>query len=80
MENLEESLKSMKQEKAKAKSAFMRAIKQLLEFVEEPNRRQVRYGQAKLDNAQERAMKITSALSEHYQLQKNGKASQKTNW
>ena len=42
VEDLEESLESLKQEKAKAKSAFTRARKQLLELVEEmdlPSRR-----------------------------------------
>ena len=80
MENLEDSLESLKQEKATAKSAFTRARKQLLELVEETDllsRSQVRDGQAKLDNAQERALKIMTALSEHYQWQKNGKARQK---
>ena len=41
------------------------------------SRSQVRDGQAKLDNEQERALKIMTALSEHYQWQKNGKARQK---
>ena len=80
MENLEESLESLKQEKVKSKSAFTRARKQLLELVEEtdvPSRSQVRDGLAKLDNEQERALKIMTALSEHYQWQKNGKARQK---
>ena len=66
VEDLEESLESLKQEKAKAKSAFTRARKQLLELVEEmdlPSRRQVRDGQAKLDSTQERALKIMIALS-----------------
>ena len=57
----------------------MRARKQLMELVEEtdlPNRRQVQDGQAKLDNAQERALKIMTALSELYQWQENGKARQ----
>ena len=80
VEDLEESLESLKQEKAKAKSAFTRARKQLLELVEEmdlPSRRQVRDGQAKLDNTQEKALKIMIALSMHYQWQKNGRARQK---
>ena len=80
VEDLEESLESLKQEKAKAKSAFTRARKQLLELVEEmdlPSRRQVRDGQAKLDSTQDRALKIMIALSEHYQWQKNGRARQK---
>ena len=80
MENLEESLESLKQEKVKAKSAFARGRKQLLELVEEmdlPSRRQVRDGQVKLDNTQERALKIMIALSEHYQWQKNRTARQK---
>ena len=77
MENLEESLESLKQEKAKSKSAFTRARKQFLELVEEtdlPNKSHVRDGQVKLDNAQERALKIMTELSEHYQWQKNGEA------
>ena len=41
------------------------------------SRRQVPDGQAKLDNTQERALKIIIALSEHYQWQKNGRARQK---
>lgn len=60
--------------------AFTHARKQLLEFVEEmdlPNRHQVREGQAKLDNRQERALKIMIALSDYYQWQKNGRARQK---
>ncbi|XP_065052042.1 uncharacterized protein LOC135681473 [Rhopilema esculentum] len=80
VEDLEEKLESLKQEKAKAKSAFTRARKQLLELVEEmdlPNRHQVRDGQTKLDSTQERALKIMIALSEHYQWQKNGTARQK---
>ena len=80
VENLEESLESLKQEKAKAKSAFTRARKQLLELVEEMDllsRRQVRDGQAKLDSTQEMALKIMIALSEHCQCQKNGRARQK---
>ena len=51
VEDLEENLESLKQEKAKAKSAFTRARKQLLQLVEEmdfPSRRQVQDGQAKL--------------------------------
>ena len=70
VDELEESLESLKREKAKAKSALTRARKQLLELVEEMDllsRRQVRDGQAKLDNTQERALKIIIALSEHYQ-------------
>ena len=80
VEDLEESLESLKQEKAKEKSEFTRARKQLLEMVEEmdlQSRLQVRDGEAKLDNAQERALKIMIALSEHYQWQKNGTARQK---
>ena len=80
VEDLEESLESLKQEKAKAKSAFTQARNQLLELVEEmdlPSRRQVQDGQAKLDNTQERALTIMIALSEHYQWQKNGRARQK---
>ena len=42
-----------------------------------PSRRQVPDGQAKLDNTQERALKIMIALSEHYQWQMNGGARQK---
>ena len=80
VDDLEETLESLKQEKAKAKSAFTRARKQLLELVEEtdlPSRRQVRDVQAALDNTQERALKTMIALSKHYQWQKNGKARQK---
>ena len=80
VQDLEESLESLKQEKAKAKSAFTRARKQLLVLVDEmdlPSRRQVRDGQAKLDSTQERALKIMVALSEHYQWQKDGRARQK---
>ena len=54
VEDLEETLKSLKQEKAKQKSAFTRARKQLLDLVNEmdlPSRSQVRDGRAKLDNA-----------------------------
>ena len=61
----------------KSKSAFTRARKQLLELVEEtdlPNKSHIRDGQVKLDNAQERALKIVIELSEHYQSQKNGEA------
>ena len=77
MENLEESLESLKQEKAKSKSAFTRARKQLLELVEEtdlPNKSHVRDGQVTLDNAQERALNIMTELPEHYQWLKTGEA------
>ena len=73
-------MESLKHEKAKAKSTFTRARHQLLELVEEmdlPSRCQVQDGQAKIDNTQERTLKIMIALSEHYQWQNNGRAKQK---
>ena len=65
VEDLEESLESLKREKVKAKSALTRAKKQLLEVVEEmdlPSRRQVRDGKAKLDSTQERVQLIRLQL------------------
>eukprot|EP00794_Sanderia_malayensis_P002099 gene2099-2384_t len=64
----------LKEEKAKAKSAFMRARNRLLELVEETDLQRVRDERFKLDICQARAMDSMVALSDYYRDQKNCKA------
>ena len=73
-EYFEDRLDELKQEKAKAKSAFTRARNRLLELVEETDLQRVRDERFKLDSCQTRAMDSMVALSDYYRNQKNRKA------
>ena len=68
IEEIEDHIEELKQEKAKAKSAFTRSRHKLLQLLEDdlPSRRAVRSAQEILNKNQEMAMELLSTLSTEY--------------
>ena len=73
----EDCLEEIKQEKAKAKSAFTQSRHKLLQLTEDdlPSRRALRSAQNVFNKSQENAMELLSALSDEYAQRKD-----KANW
>ena len=73
IEEIEDRIEELKQEKAKANSAFTRSRHKLLQLLEDdlPSRRAVRGAQEILNKNQERAMELLSTLSTEYAKKKD---------